>query len=133
MSCKLYFLRLGFCSDRITNMNYQPIAAKLLQNYAIINAALFIFNIEFLFRLFFLLWGCMRCLIREALYLMYNPLVHYIFPPTSLNFSTSSDIFSRTPCFLVRYSGFNGLILGRIEFSSMPLPLANLFLIEVAI
>lgn len=56
-----------------------------------------------------------------------------IIPPTPLNFSTNAAIFWKTLCFLVRYCGLNGLILGRTEFSSVPLSLAYSRLSEVVI
>jgi len=52
-----------------------------------------------------------------------NP-VNYIVPPTPLNFSTNAETFWNTVCFLVRYCGFSGLILGKIAFNSVPLSLA---------
>ena len=46
-------------------------------------------------------------------------------PPTPLNFSTKAAIFWNTLCFLVRYCGLSGLILGRMALSSVPFSLAN--------
>ena len=48
----------------------------------------------------------------------------YISPPISLNLSTKAAIFWKTVCLVVKYFGFRGLILGKIEFSSVPFSLA---------
>jgi hypothetical protein len=48
----------------------------------------------------------------------------HISPPTPLNFSTKATIFWKTLCFMVRYLGFSGLILGRMLLSSVPFSLA---------
>ena len=50
--------------------------------------------------------------------------LHQTCPPTPLNFSTKAAIFWKTLCFLVKYCGFSGLILGRIALSSVPFSLA---------
>ena len=42
-----------------------------------------------------------------------------------LYFSTNDAIFWKTLCFFVKYSGFNGLILGRMLLKSVPFSLAN--------
>lgn len=62
-----------------------------------------------------------------------NTVIRYIVPPTPLNFSTKAEIRWNTSRFLVRYCGLRGLILGRIEFSSVPFSLAYSRLIDVAI
>src|SRR5690606_13086687 len=53
-------------------------------------------------------------------------------PPTPLNFSTNAAIFWNTLCFLLRYCGLSGLILGRTALSSVPFSLAYSRLSEAA-
>ncbi|MDR6182934.1 hypothetical protein QE368_001776 [Asaia bogorensis NBRC 16594] len=56
----------------------------------------------------------------------------YISPPTPLNLSMNAEMRWNTSLFLVRYFGLSGLILGRIEFNSVPFSLAYSRLIDVA-
>ena len=64
---------------------------------------------------------------------MYATSAGQMAPPTPLNFSTKATIFWNTPCFLMRYCGFSGLIFGRTELNSVPFSLANSRFSELAI
>gem|GEM_PF-3442174 len=51
---------------------------------------------------------------------------YYNCSPIPLNFSIKATIFWNTVCFFVRYSGFKGLILGKMSLKSVPFSVANL-------